>query len=221
MQQEKFEREILVVPRNILFAEKSFQGFLNFEEYNYIPIILKNFIWIKRKEAEFNPKYQQIIPYGVIVDSKSRSIFVYRRSSGQAYAEKRLYNKISLGVGGHIEKEDLAEEKNYSVKNIFERCLLREIREEINVENALNLFLFSLFGFLKLEDNSIDKDHFGIVYLIEMPKSKMKLNKGEISSGKFVSFKELCSLRELAEGWTSALIDPLVDYYENTNQSKK
>ena len=211
MQDKKFEREILVVPRKILFREKKFQGFLNFKEYNYIPTVLKNSMWIKRKKAEFNPYYQQIIPYGVIVDTKSKSVFVYKRSSSNGYSERRLYNKISLGVGGHIEKKDLKCNIKKSGRNVFECCLLREIREELNISKKLNLLTF---GFIKLEDTSIDKDHFGIVYLIELPKSKIILNKSEIASGEFLSLEKLYSLRKFAEGWTRALIKPLFDYYK-------
>ncbi|MEM2121541.1 MAG: NUDIX domain-containing protein [Candidatus Woesearchaeota archaeon] len=216
MNNEKFEKEILVVPRDVLFREKYFQGFMNVEEYNYIPIILKNSIWVKRKEAEFNPKYQQIIPYGVIINPKTKRVFVYKRSSEGKYSEKRLYNKISLGVGGHIEKEDL-KNKN-SKKNIIESCLIREIKEELNVKNIKKSVLL---GFLKLEDNSIDKDHFGVVYLIHLNNSKISVNKDEIALGKFISFEELYKLRRFAEGWTSALINPLIEHYKNNKNRKK
>ena len=60
--------------------------------------IVQNGLFLRRSELEEDPSFKQIIPYAII--SNKESFYLFRRTSGQR--EKRLHNKFSLGVGGHM-----------------------------------------------------------------------------------------------------------------------
>jgi len=60
--------------------------------------IVQNGLFRKRSELEKNPSFKQIIPYAII--SYKESFFLFKRTSKQT--EKRLHNKLHLGIGGHI-----------------------------------------------------------------------------------------------------------------------
>src|SRR5262249_59266206 len=58
-----------------------------------------------RREVEEDPSYQQIIPY--LVFRHGERYFLTKRL--KASSEKRLRHLYSLGVGGHINPEDVAD----------------------------------------------------------------------------------------------------------------
>lgn len=68
-------------------------------------IVAGDSVFCPREEAEINLNYKQVIPYVVFCRNTSRGTTVYmmKRKSG---GEKRLTNKWSAGVGGHINTED-------------------------------------------------------------------------------------------------------------------
>ena len=68
MQDEKYlEEHVLVFETQLLKQIGMFQG-LSFELDKYLDIVLnpKNHTFIKRKEAESNRSYKQLIPYALI-----------------------------------------------------------------------------------------------------------------------------------------------------------
>ena len=104
MPDEKYlEEYVLVFPTQLLEQIGKFQG-ISFELDKYLDIILnpKNHTFLKRKDAETNPAYKQLIPYALL--HCGSDVFVYRR--GKLLAEKRLLGNYSLGIGGHISVTD-------------------------------------------------------------------------------------------------------------------
>ena len=92
--------EIAVIKRDELFQNNSFQGFKFFHECpNFELRVLKDFIWRERDEVEENPELKQPIPYCLIWNPKTKKLFYYKRGSKKEdYKEKRLHNKISVGI---------------------------------------------------------------------------------------------------------------------------
>ena len=74
---------------------------------------------------ESDSNYKQVIPY--VLFTYKKSIFSYRR--GKHGGEKRLHEKYSIGVGGHIAVEDRT---LFSEDNIgYGDAMWREVAEEI------------------------------------------------------------------------------------------
>ena len=177
-------KEALVVERNILFKDKYFQGFLSVDEYDFLSLILEYFEYhLRGDELENNNLLQQIIPYVWIVNPIERKVFAYRRASGkQNYREIRLMNKVSCGVGGHIDREDLVK-----VEDVIIRAMMRELQEEVVMSNYPKP---KIVGYLNDDSDSVGRVHFGIVAVVEV-NGDVKKGDDEMVEGKFYSIDEL------------------------------
>src|SRR3989338_7383480 len=121
-------KEALVVDKNILLKNKSFQGFLSKEEHDFISIINSNLKYELRGDTlEHNYLLKQIIPYVWIINPKTMKVFAYRRANNEKYSEVRLRNKWSCGVGGHIEREDKSDP--------IQLAMMRELMEEVKIRD--------------------------------------------------------------------------------------
>ncbi len=176
-------KEALVVKRDILFKDKDFQGFLSSGESDFIKIILDNYFYHPRgDELEFNKELQQIIPYVWIINKNTNRVLAYKRSSGKNYSEKRLMDKWSCGIGGHIEREDS--------QNPVMDAMMRELKEEVKMHSYPTP---KIIGYLNDDSDSVGSVHFGIVALAE---TTHPVEKGddEMSELHFLSVQEFDSL---------------------------
>jgi len=156
---DKLEKDVLVVDRNTLFdAEKDkFQGFKPHTSTDFQSRIVNGFKYIKRRVAEQDESHKQPIGYALIMNPKTKKIYIYKRAmAGKNYTEKRLQNKWSMGIGGHIDRE---EEKE---ANPIHSSLLRELSEEVKIGQ----FQTKVLGYINDDEDSVGRVHFGVVYLV-------------------------------------------------------
>src|SRR3989344_2953195 len=205
-------KEALIVKRDILFKEKQFQGFSKKEEYDFIPIILGNFeYYLRGDDLENNINLQQIIPYVWIVNLNEKKVFAYKRASGkQNYSEERLMNKISCGVGGHVDKEDLISKGGVIIK-----AMMRELMEEVKMKKYPKP---KIIGFLNDDADSVGRVHFGIVAIAETKEAVNKRD-SEMTHGQFYSVDELEKLfadpANEVENWTKMSWPFVKDYLKS------
>lgn len=197
--------EIAVIKKELLFQEDCFQGFKFFHECpNFEARVLKNFFWHERESAEINPKLKQPIAYCLIWNPKTKKLFCYARGGeAENYKEKRLQGRLSIGIGGHVEKEDYSE-------NIIRSSLKREINEEVfGIINAK----ITLIGYLNDDTNSVGKVHFGFVFLIETESEDVRI-KEEGKWGKFEFIgkikKDIENPKNTFDDWTKIVIGRLL-----------
>jgi predicted NUDIX family phosphoesterase len=198
-------KEALVIERNILFKDETFQGFLPQTQRNLIPTILSNFKFHPRgEELETNKELQQIIPYVWILNPKTKQVFAYRRAPNENYTEKRLRNKWSCGVGGHIDKEDS--------EDPIANAMMRELQEEIKIAEYPTP---KIVGYLNDDKDSVGLVHFGVVAIAETPHNAEKGDE-EMAEGRMFSIPELEALfanpENDIEAWTQ-LSWPFVKSY--------
>src|ERR1700732_5004365 len=98
--------EVLVVPREEIFPDGAWHGFIDTEPERYLSIIAERRQFRPRGEVENDPEFQQIIPY--VVFRHDDRYFLPRRLKQSS--EKRLRHLYSLGIGGHINREDVSDE---------------------------------------------------------------------------------------------------------------
>src|SRR5690242_1874607 len=102
----KFDEEILVVERSLLFSnDEPMQGLIPVDMHTYEKRALDSGIFMKRGPAETDVRYKQIIPY-LVFNFEDRYFLMQRKSDA---SESRLKDKYSLGIGGHLRKEDLCD----------------------------------------------------------------------------------------------------------------
>lgn len=146
-----------------------------------------------RWNAELNPNYRQVIPYGVIVNEDTEEILASFRIGG----DERLRGMLSIGTGGHMEEGET-----------FDRCLLREMWEEVGLaeDDISDLFIT---GYICASESEVDRVHVGLVYRVLTKRESLHSKEPYTLRTRYVSKDKL--LEYLAQGklesW-SALVMP-------------
>jgi len=189
-------KEALVVKRAVLFKNNHFTGFVSADKYNFISSIMQNYFYHERGERlENDSSLQQIIPYVWIINPLDKKVFAYKRADGKNYAEKRLCNKWSCGLGGHIEKKDASDP--------IVAGMMRELNEEVKMSEYPRP---RIVGYLNL-DYGVHAVHFGIVAVAETTGDVQK-GDNEMVHGQLYSISELEQIfsnpENEIEEWTKA-----------------
>jgi len=204
---DKMMREIMVVKNDYLFQNsKRETKFYSNDEANFEDIILGNYEYMVRGEAEVNFDYKQPIPYAVVVDEANR-VFVYKRGwSGSNAWEDRLHSKISFWVGWHLERED------EDLENPLTDWLAREIEEEIAIKEE-NIKSIEAIGYINEESGDVGKVHLWVAYIVRVHNTNIELLDGELENGEFIKIDELESMINSwdydVEGWSNILFEPM------------
>lgn len=212
---KKEDEQIMVVERQKLLSKNNFQGFVDNNENNdFEEIILKNYKYMRRGDAEINHDFKQPIAYCIIINDKNQ-VFAYQRgltNSGD-YNEKRLEGKWSWGTGGHIDKVD--SEKN---NNPIVTSMLREISEEVEMTGNTKQEHIVL-GYINDDSDDVGKVHFGILYLVKTNAENVLLKGKESVIGKFMDINELEGLLGnkdvIIESWSKIALEPIKRYISN------
>ena len=197
MPDEKYlEEYVLVFPTQVLEQIGMFQG-VTFELDKYSDIIHnpKNHSFLKRKDAENNPAYKQLIPYALL--HCGNDVFVYRR--GKLLDEKRLLGNYSLGIGGHISVTDPG-----LFSTTYEDGLNREINEEVIIESRYTQRAVAL---LNDDSNEVGKVHFGVIHVLTLEKPLVKPREKSINETKFVRIGDLEKDVDRFENWSKICIE--------------
>lgn len=113
--------------------------------------------FIARGICEEDPTFKQLIPYQLFAFNER--FFVYQRGGG--VGEGRLAGRLSVGVGGHINRED-ADPGGLLTAAAYREALLRERREElVNSEAVTSSFV----GWINDDASPVGRVHLGAVHL--------------------------------------------------------
>lgn len=153
-------------------------------------------IFQPRSRVETDESVKQIIPY-VCVRHRD-SYVLLRRTKKQS--EARLHDKFSLGIGGHINEQEVAGGQ----EDLVQAGLERELREEISLEEGWKL---ALLGTIYDPETPVGRVHFGIVYEIEAASANFDLNEPELMGGEWTPASRLPEFRERMETWSRILFD--------------
>ena len=199
--------QVLVVERSKLLDGKEIPyGFHNDNIEGLLQNIHKFAYFINRPDAENNPGLKQIIPYLVITE-RDKKIFLVQRLVGQT--EKRLHNKYSIGIGGHINPVIDAQGKEVSsVPDIIRSGLERELHEELQVTAS---YQYKLAGYLNDDSNSVGQVHLGLVHqvLVDDAQGVSVLEK-DLMVGEFASISEIEKQFSLLETWSQIVFKDFV-----------
>ena len=149
--------------------------------------------FMQRDLAENDPNYKQLIPY--VVFQSPKGFFSYQR--GKASSETRLRMLRSLGVGGHIEKEDGDIGQNSYMKGLW------QLKEEVGIDPS---YIIKLLGFINDDSNEVGKVHLGIVHLYQLETSDLESKELNLTDCKFSSISKIKEEEESFETWSRLLI---------------
>ena len=186
---DKNDEQILVVKSETLFknpprlgeAGGIWQGLKTDNLDYYLNLIKNNCEFKRRGDVENDNGFQQIIPY--IVFSFENKFFAYKYLPNAG--EKRLINNnYQLGVGGHINKEDVNGEKD-----VVETGMMREWEEEVDFSG--NLISKKLVGIINDDSSPVEQVHLGLVYHFVGDSPEIKIKETDKMEGVLLDLKDL------------------------------
>jgi predicted NUDIX family phosphoesterase len=171
--------------------------------------IVQNGLFLRRSELEEDPSFKQIIPYAIISNKEpersgvrqSQSFYLFKRTSKQT--EKRLHNKFSLGVGGHMNPNDSMESKEqYLIDE-----LKRELYEEVKLLNGCLIEDIEFIGFINDDTISVGSVHIGLLYNIHVSNKEVYINETDKMTADWIDKPNLAEFYDGMESWTKITFD--------------
>ncbi|MFH1230827.1 MAG: hypothetical protein V1709_04955 [Planctomycetota bacterium] len=203
--------QILVVERNKLLEGKPLlYGFHNQNLEELLENIYHFGYFIDRPDAENNPSLKQVIPYLLISHrnntANEHKLFLVQRLATQT--EKRLHNKYSIGIGGHINPVVTAKSNPLPVEDVIKSGLERELHEELEVSTP---YQYKLIGYLNDDTNSVGQVHLGLVFQVMVnDENGIEVAEKDLMIGKFVNIKEIEKYFPLLESWSQIVYKDFV-----------
>lgn len=198
---------VYVVPRAALFPECYPQGLVRFgeglERASFESLVARHGYYVEREHAERDPALKQIIPY-ILIEREGELYLLRRLKRG---GESRLHDKLSLGVGGHIEPHDLPAGARRTSSPI-ERAARRELGEELELEGTCEL---ESIGLINDDSNPVGAVHLGWVQVARVA-GRVAVRETELLEGGFQTIPALRALRAQGanfESWSSMLLDSI------------
>ena len=190
MNNKIYKEKVLVVPYNKLsFIEDRFTYMDNIDLERFSS--LGSFV--DRNIVEGHKELQQIIAYILIFNKDMDKLYINKRIDG----EKRLLNKVSIAVGGHINDTD------EGLNRIFNGAI-RELHEEVELTNAEK---FRSIGFIR-DIDSITNDHLGIVFAVTADDAK--IIEKESLKGQWMKINDIANYYSKLENWSKYILDYLI-----------
>jgi predicted NUDIX family phosphoesterase len=171
--------------------------------------IVQNGLFLRRSELEEDPSFKQIISYAIISNKEpersgvrqSQSYYLFKRTSRQT--EKRLHNKFSLGVGGHMNPNDSVESnEQYLIDE-----LKRELFEEVKLLNECLIEDIEFIGFVNDDTIPVGKVHIGLLYNIHVSNKEVYINETDKMTADWIDKHNLAEFYEGMETWSKIVYD--------------
>jgi len=189
------DEQILVVRRDLIFQhDGAWHGLKQLNYDWYLWAIERHGQFHSRVAMEHDPNYKQIIPY--LVFMYKDDIFVVQRK--KTASERRLASKMSIGIGGHIRKEDLLG------STIFEWAR-REFNEEVIYNDK---FEFEPLGIVNDDSNSVGKVHLGFAFLLKGSTPNISI-RSELKDGNLVPLASIADVTQF-ESWSQLVLQTLL-----------
>ena len=195
IQNSSHDELVLVVKRDLLFTANAWHGLKTDNIEETVLCIEKNKEFLPRSLMELDIQYKQIIPY--LIFMHEGKYFLMQRQSKTT--EQRLKNKYSMGIGGHINQEDMTS------SSIIDWAT-REFHEEISYAGD---YTVEVMGVLNDDSNAVGQVHLGLVLLLRGNSSDIAV-KSELKSGFLLSLEECAEYYPTMESWTQIIYNTLV-----------
>ena len=196
---------VFVVPRDDIFPDCYPHGLVPFGEelsfQSFEQTVTEHGFFVERTRAEQEPAWKQVIPYTALV--RDDEVFLVRRL--KQGGEARLHDKLSIGIGGHVNPVDLPSE---GPRNPIAAATRRELEEELYIEGTWTL---TPLGVLNDETNPVGAVHVGYVQIAHLT-GDASVREVDQLKGDWTSLEELTRLAKSDvnfETWSSLLLPHL------------
>ena len=184
--------QVMVVERERLAPYLVERGLVRERLDEILDVITGAHFFLDRPTAEISPQYKQIIPY-VIVRHGERYFLLQRT---QKQTEARLHDKLSIGVGGHI---------NPDTPDLLDG-LHKELEEEVHVAGDYDL---TFAGILNDDTTEVGSVHLGAVFVLESHDENVTVRETDKMTGRWATRAELEHSRAQLETWSEIVLSAL------------
>ena len=197
------EEHILVVPESEIDRIGQINGFEADVDRFLQPILESDQLTFQpRSQMETDPSFKQLIPYVLLEwtsDEGEVHLFTYTRGGGSG--EARLHAKRSVGIGGHISREDAA-----GGADPYSTGMQRELSEEVVLETD---YTETRVGLIYDPSNDVGKVHLGVVHRFTLHGPHVTSNETDLAEGGFVTLASLREQMDRLETWSQLAIKAL------------
>ena len=197
------EEHILVIPEAVIDRIGTIRGFETDVDRFLEPILSSDQLSFQpRSKMETDPSFNHLIPYVLLQWNDPDGVinlFTYTRGGGGG--EARLHAKRSVGIGGHISREDAGDGSHP-----YATGMQRELAEEVQLDSQYQEFRD---GLIYDPSNDVGKVHLGVVHRFVLQRPHVQSNEADLCDGGFVSVEELLNDFERLETWSQLAIEAL------------
>lgn len=187
--------DILVVPRSVIITEDIPHSGIKIGSCDaYLNCIKKYQQFLPRSAMELDVAFKQIIPY-LVFKYEDRYFVMQRKKTA---SEVRLQSKFTLGIGGHIRKEDMTH-------NSIIAWARREFYEEVSYAGN---FEIEPIGIINDDTNTVGQVHLGFLFLLHADSNNIAI-RSELQSGTLMTLDECIALKDCMETWSQFVINYL------------
>lgn len=215
----KMDEMIIVAPRVELFAGEAnaFHGFLPLEDPRLEEVLgglCASPRGARRGDVEEDPSLKQPIPYVVLVRDGAhgaREVFAYTRLTGGG--EARLHGKVSVGVGGHMNRGFTRD----TLETVVWEEAARELAEELRFEDddygtEIEPPAVRFVGLINDDTGPVQQVHLGLLALAEVNEAvRVTVRETEQLDGRWETLEALRApeLFERLESWSAHALEAL------------
>jgi predicted NUDIX family phosphoesterase len=184
--------QVLVVARDLVPDRGAWHG-LRFDGLpGFLEIVALHGRYRPRDEMEHDPENKQIIPYLVLRDGQRYFLMRRTRAGGDA----RLFDRWSIGVGGHLNPGD---------DGLF-GGLRREWREELDADFEPD---FTATALLNDDTTDVGAVHLGVVFVADAGGRPVAVRETDKLSGAFVPPDDVAAGIDHLETWSRIVFEAL------------
>ena len=186
------DEQVLVVSRDLVPEQGAWYG-LRFDGLPaFMDVVAREGRYQLRDAMEHDPTYKQIIPYLVLRDGER--YFLMRRT--RAGADRRLHDRWSIGVGGHLNPGD----------DGLLSGLRREWHEELEADFEP---AFTALALLNDDTTDVGAVHLGIVFVADAAGRPVAVREHDKLTGAFATAAEVAAVVEDLETWSRLVFEAL------------
>ena len=191
------DEEVLVIPADVLFRAGEWSGLqTDVAAFRALLADPRSLEFRPRRLVETDPSLKQLIPYAIL--RRGDEVFAYRR--GKAGGENRLHDLWSIGVGGHINRQD-----GVPGDLAYQAGFQRELDEEVEI---IGPYSHRIVGLLYDPRTAVGSVHVGVVHIVDLEGAATARDPALVDAG-FRSLDSLRQDRDRLESWSQFVIDPL------------
>lgn len=184
------DEQVLVVARVLCPDAADWHGLRADGLTAFLDVIACDGRYAPRDAMEHDPTHKQIIPYLVLRDGDR--YFLMRRT--RAGADRRLHDRWSIGVGGHLNPGD----------DGLLGGLRREWREELDADFEP---VFEPLAMLNDDTTDVGSVHLGVVFVADAMGRPVTVRERDKLTGSFASAGEVAAVADDLETWSRLVFE--------------